>query len=210
VPYPSRIDPETIGSVGLAVVEQAGWGHWSLRDVAKKLEVTPNALYRHIDGHAGLVVEIGASAAHQLCAEITAAQSSADDGDGTSAVVDIAYRYVEFAMTRPHAYQAFTAAKPDLDHPAIGRWLELWALVHQVVAGAVPASTDAAAFALWALIHGRISLAAGPARMAEPTAGLAEAVRALIVGYREAGSVESPLPAELRSDQVGQHKLAEG
>ena len=191
MPYPSQIDAERIGTVGLDVVERAGWDDWSLRDVAKQLGVTPNALYRHVDGRSGLLIEIGSHAARHLAESVGRAE---EPQDPIEAVVAVAERYVDFAVTRPHAYAAFTAAKPDMDNPAVAPWVALWVSVRSVVADAVPASPDAAAFALWALIHGRVSLASGPARMASATVGLADAVRALITGFGATGPVESPVP----------------
>ena len=191
VPYPSQIDAERIGAVGLDVVERAGWDDWSLRDVAKQLDVTPNALYRHVDGRSGLLVEIGSHAARHLAESLTTPKESQDP---LAAVVAVGERYVDFAVSRPHAYAAFTAAKPDIDNPAVEPWLALWVTVRSIVADAVPDSPDAAAFALWALIHGRVSLASGPARMASATAGLADAIRALLAGFRAGEPVASPVP----------------
>jgi hypothetical protein len=64
----------------------------------------------------------------------------------------------------------------------------------------VPDAADAAAFALWALLHGRIELAAGPAYGAATDTGLDEAVHALLTGYRAISPVASPLPAHARRD----------
>jgi len=191
MPYPAQIDADRIGAVGLEVVEAAGWDGWSLRDVAKQIGVSPNALYRHVEGRNGLLVEIGSHAARHLAESLARLDESHDPID---AVVAVAKRYVDFAVERPHAYAAFTAAKPDIDNPAVAPWIELWSSVRSVVAGAVPASPDAAAFALWALIHGRVSLANGPARMTSATAGLGDAVHALIAGFVAGDPVESPVP----------------
>lgn len=201
MPYPPQIDADRIGAVGLDVIEAAGWDAWSLRDVAKALGVTPNALYRHVDGRSGLLVEIGSHAARHLAKSVVGPEKPQDP---TAAVVAVAERYVDFAVNRPHAYAAFTAAKPDIDNPAVEPWVALWVSVRSVVADAVPESPDAAAFALWALIHGRVSLANGPARMASASEGLAEAVRALIAGFSASGPVGSPVPSfdtELRQNK---------
>ena len=72
VPYPSKIDSERLGSIALVVVEEKGWEGWSLRDVAARLGVAPNALYRHVDDREDLIVEIGAAAAGELRRVISA------------------------------------------------------------------------------------------------------------------------------------------
>ncbi len=191
VPYPSQIDPTRIGAAGLEIVEAKGWEAWSLRDVAKELGVTPNAIYGHVDGRAGLLTEIGAEAARLLAAELEPHDLPPEPFE---AVIEVAQRYVRFATARPHAYQAFTAAKPEISDPAVQPWIELWVAVRSVVALAVPASPDAAAFALWALIHGRTSLAAGPARMTDASTGLSDSVRALLAGFAAAQPIGSPIP----------------
>jgi len=195
VPYPAQIDAESIGAVGLHVVESVGWQGWSLRDVAKELGVTPNAIYRHVEGRHGLLVEIGGHAARELMVALTKRELPADP---VQALVEIAARYVAFAAERAHAYQAFTEAKPAIEHPLVVEWFAVWDFVRTVVAEAVPHSVDAAGFALWALLHGRISLAAGPAQMVSASAGMADAVQALVAGFAAGDPVPSPLPTNLQ------------
>lgn len=198
LPYPSRIDPETLGCRALAVVESVGYEDWSLREVAKELGVTPNALYRHVGCRSGLLIEIAAAAADALSVELVAA--SKGRRRGIPAVLRIARSYMRFGLERPDAYAAFMEAKPGFDHPKIGAWMAPWSLVRAPVAEVVPKAADAAAFALWALLHGRLGLATGAARAAEPEAGLEQAIRALLAGYEHLGRVRSPLPPGLAND----------
>lgn len=191
MPYPAQIDPSTIGERALEIVEAQGWDGWSLRQVAESLGVSANALYRHVGNREGLHVEIAAAAARAL------AQAVGRRGlprEGAPRVVAIARRYVHFGVRRPDAYRAFMEAKPALDHPRIGPWLELWSTIRDEVGRVVPSSADAAGFALWAFLHGRIQLALGPARAARADAGLDDAVRALLAGFESTGPVPSPLP----------------
>ena len=194
VPFPARIDPEALGDVALAVVESRGFDAWSLRDVARELGVSPNALYRHVGSREGLLVEAGARAAEALAATL---RRGGLPPPGHERAIAIARRYVRFGLRRPHAYAAIMSAKPELDHPRIGPWLSLWAVVQDEVAAIVPGAADAAAFALWALVHGRVQLAAGPARTVSAEAGLDDAVRALLTGFEVAAPIPSPLPPEL-------------
>ncbi|MEM9067538.1 MAG: TetR/AcrR family transcriptional regulator [Myxococcota bacterium] len=192
MPYPARIDPASIGERALKIVEEKGWDHWSLRDVASALGVTPNALYRHVGDRAGLGIAIGAAA----CAALAGALETRDDSP-LERVLAMSHRYVDFGTARPDAYRAFVDAKPDVTHPGIRQWMLLWDMVRQVVVEAVPDAGDAAGFALWAFLHGRVMLAQGPARAAAPNAGLDDAVRALLSGFRAMGDVPSPLPPYL-------------
>ena len=194
VAYPPRLDPGRIGENALVVVEEQGWDSWSLREVAKALGVTPTALYRHVGNRAGLHVEIAAAAARALSDELTRRGLR---GTGIARVAGVSRRYVRFGMARPHAYAAFTMAKPSHDHPSIGPWLRVWDVVQSAVATAVPDAADAAAFALWALLHGRIHLATTAAPGVKPDVGLDLAVRALLEGFAAMGHVPSPIPKSI-------------
>lgn len=193
VPYPSRIDAEALGRDALAVVEASGWEGWSLRDVARALGVSANALYRHVADRDDLMVAMGEAAAEQLRTAMTPDKSTPGDE-----LVEMARRYVDFAMQRPAAFSAFCQAKPEPDHPRAGAWLRLWLDVCDRIQPVLPNAVDAAAFAFWSLVHGRAELLRGPARHLDPTAGLAVAVTALIEGFAHRGPVPSPLPAKVR------------
>ncbi len=195
MPYPSQIDPETLGARALELVEERGWEDWSLRDVAAAVGVSPNALYRHVPGKQGLHVAIGIAAVRELHAaldEVVPSRSPA------VTVVRMTERYVRFAIERPAAYQAFMTAKPDEDDPGLVEWMRLWVRLHEAVGRAVPDSTDAAAFTLWAFVHGRVELARGAARLTDAASGLEDGVRAILAGFVSRGRVPSPLPEGLR------------
>lgn len=193
MPYPSHIDPAQIGPRALAVVEARGWDQWSLREVAGELGVSPNALYRYVDGRDGLVVAVGAAAAWALHGALVDVAAEGEDH-----LIGVAASYVRFAVERPHAFSAFVHAKPAPSDARVEPWLALWEHLLERFAQVLPENTNAACFAFWALIHGRAELARGPARHSTPTAGLADAVRALIAGYRTLGAVPDPVPPQLR------------
>lgn len=201
MPYPSRIDADELGARALAVAEAKGWEAWTLRDVAKELGVTANALYRHVGDRAGLVIAMGEAAARALSRSLRGRSSRRPAaGDPDAAAVAMALRYVRFAQRRPHAYAAFIRGKPPVGHPGQQAWIELWAGLHALVRASVPEGADAAGFALWALLHGRVELAQGPAHGAAIDAGLEDAVRALLEGFRAGSPVPSPLPPHVRLD----------
>ncbi|GAB4085972.1 hypothetical protein GCM10028784_26020 [Myceligenerans cantabricum] len=193
MPYPSHVDPAQIGPRALAVVEASGWDRWSLREIAGELGVSPNALYRYVDGRDGLVVAIGAAAAWAVHGALVAVE-----GEGEDHLISMADAYVNFAVERPHAFAALVHAKPALNDPRVEPWTVLWHHLLEHFEQVVPQNGSAAGFAYLALVHGRAELARGPARQAAPTAGLADAVHALISGYRAIGKVPDPVPAELR------------
>lgn len=188
MPYPARIDPEKLGQNALEVVEARGWDAWSLRDVARSLGVSVNALYRYVDDREDLVVAVGEAAAQALGARLSEAK-----GEGEARLIDLAQRYVEFSVERPHAFSAFVHAKPPPDDGRIAAWYAVFREVRGEVEALLPDAMDAAMFAYWALVRGRAELARGPTKVAGPTDGLADAVRALLLGYRQLGTVASPL-----------------
>jgi len=199
MPYPAQIDPATLGERALEVAEARGWEHWTLRDVAAALGVTANALYRHVGDRSGLAVAMGEAASRALHAALVPETREARS-DPDEAVRSLARRFVAFAADRPDAYAAFIRAKPGPKHVAMEAWMALWDQVNACVRRALPEAGDAAAFALWAFLHGRVELAAGPARGAPIDAGLDQAVRALLAGYRAISPVASPLPEYARRD----------
>ena len=178
-----------MGAQALAVAEAKGWERWSLRDVAAELGISPNALYRHVGDRDGLVVAMGVAAAEEIHEYL-----ADTPGRGKAAVVRMSVRYVEFAVARPHAYAAFMRAKPPPADPKVLAWSRVWADVRDRVESILPDSTDAAAFALWAFLHGRVELALGPARLADPTSGVEDGVRAMLRGFEASGKVPNPLP----------------
>ncbi len=190
MPYPSQIDAEAIGQAGLALLEEEGWGQFSLRQVARRLEVAPNALYRHVGDKDGLVTEVGAAAARLMYAAIDRATARLDGLPRVQAAVGA---YVAFATTRPDAYRVFMEALPAPGDEREAPWDRVWELVRDQVEAVMPLCAEAAAFALWALVAGRIALANGPAQEVAPTEGLEEAVGALLSGFDAMGEVASPL-----------------
>ncbi len=188
MPYPSRIQADRLGRDALAVVEAKGWESWSLRDVATSLGVSVNALYRYVDDRDDLVVAVAEAAALALGSHLAEAT-----GDGEARLIELARRYVTFSVERPHAFSAFVQAKPPLDDPRVAAWFAVLRLVIDEVEVLLPDASAAAAFAYWALIRGRAELARGPTNLGEPTAGLQDAVRALLLGFRQLGTVPSPL-----------------
>jgi len=191
VPYPKQIDPASIGQTGLLLVEEHGWEAFSLRGVSKALGVTPNALYRHVGDRQGLDIQVAAVAAADLARWLRERTAGLD---GEALVLGLSDSYVRFGAARADAYRAFLAGKPDLDDPRLAAWLGPWRMIRRAVGPLVPLAADAAGIAVIAVLHGRIDLARGPLRAAEPTDGLEGAVKALLAGFERLGPVDGPKP----------------
>jgi AcrR family transcriptional regulator len=192
MPFPSKIKASSLGRDALEVVEARGWDGWSLRNVASHLGVSVNALYRYVNSREDLVVAVGEEAAHELRAYLAKAR-----GKGEARLIAMARRYIQFSISRPHAFSAFVHAKPQEDDPRIVAWRAVVQEVRKEVAVVLPDATSAAAFAYWAFIRGRAELARRQTSVGAPTAGLKEAVRALLLGYKHLGKVKSPFPRQV-------------
>lgn len=177
--YPSKIDPAALPAVALSVAEAQGWDDWSLRDVAAELGVSPNALYRYVADRDELVVDMGVVAVQEL----TAALTQPDGDDPMATLLALAEAYVDFAASRPGAYQAVIRAKPAEGDPRRDAWHRCVMLLVEVVAGVVPDTAEACAMACWSTLHGRVDLSTGPAAALDPKDGLEETIRALVRGY---------------------------
>lgn len=178
--YPSKIDPAALPTVALSVAEAKGWDGWSLRDVAAELGVSPNALYRYVADRDELVVDMGVVAVQEL----TVALTPSDDGsDPMTDLLDLAGAYIDFAQSRPAAYQAVIRAKPAEGDPRRDVWHRCIMLLVEVVAGVVPDAAEACALACWSTLHGRVDLSTGPTAEFDPQDGLEEVIRALVRGY---------------------------
>jgi len=156
--------------------------------------VTPNALYRHVDGKRGLEVAIAVAAVRELRAAL---KPATPENDPVVCVQVMAAQYLDFAARRPHAYKAFSEGKPLPDDPGAIEWLHLWVDFRAVVRRATPQAVDAAGFAIWCYLHGRVELAQSAARAAPLDAGVADTIAALLSGYADI-TVDSPLPSDLQ------------
>lgn len=197
--YPSQIDAASLGKQALAFAEQRGWDNWSLREFAKHIGVTANALYRYVDDREGLQTLMGVAATNELHRHLKSKDKDYKRMNPDQVLIDVSHRYLGYARRRPHAYSAFFHGKPLPGDPAIQAWLEFWVWLHAKVSDAAPGAEDAAAFALWAFIHGRVELERGPAQMDVKDAGLEDSIVALLDGFRAQAPVKSPLPQHIRA-----------
>lgn len=105
---------DLIARAGRAQVERVGLDGLSLREVARTLEVTPAALYAHVDGKAGIVAAI----AEDAFAELAERFSGIEVADPVERIRAQAYVYVEYALESPQLYRVMMRFAPAL--PADG------------------------------------------------------------------------------------------
>jgi len=135
------------------LLEENGSAGLSLRAVARRAGVSPNAPYRHYADRDALVSAVAAEGYRELAKQLAAAHPSPSAPDDLAAV---AVTYVHFALEHPALFRAMFVEPCD---PSSDERVEattaISAYVDTLVRHAFPgANPDALSTAVWALVHG--------------------------------------------------------
>src|SRR3984957_7134040 len=156
MPYPSKTDRQTILSAAVKDLARRGIRDLSLRSLAASLGLAPNAIYRYFSDRSALEAALENEAARQL--EL-ALRRAADGCEPVTTIREMSSAYLKFARKNRHLYEVMMSLhNPDYD--ATSRQ-SLWAFtVEQVqrIAGSDRAAQ--ASVALWAFLHGAVTLEA--------------------------------------------------
>jgi len=156
VPYPSKTDRQAILSAALEALSRGGIRDFSLRNVAATLDLAPNALYRYFPDRAALEAALADESARQL--EL-ALRKAAHGCAAVKAIRKMAATYVQFARDNRHLYEVMMSFHTP-DHDASSRQ-SLWMFtVEKVQRVTGEARARPASVALWALLHGAVTLEA--------------------------------------------------
>lgn len=162
MPYPSRIDRQSITDAALTLVEREGGEALTLRRLAGEIGVTANALYRYFDSRDVLVAATADAVGHRLYTAIANGMSElADDVSVERRVHKLLVVYSEFAESNPALYRTFLSAKPEAGaHLPKPRYHELlWEQSLSIIESLVgPEDGAGATVALWGLLHGMWAL----------------------------------------------------
>lgn len=161
MPFPSKTNQETILAAATEIVEREGIASLSMREIARRLELAPNALYHHFKDRKELEAEIAAEGFRQLAAAIKKAVEPGrrrSEAVGEDALIRTNHAYLKFARARPALYQimfrkhtptpGLVAAKDALQE--YSRKLYDWLEPPEIIAEAT--------FALFAMMHGIATL----------------------------------------------------
>jgi len=177
------------------VILESGPTDFSLREVARRANLAPSALYNHFENRDALIVAVAMRALDGLRGYLGGVP---DDGDPAQRLRDLGQAYFAFARERqteyrlifeclenpPTTWEAYLGvAEPFLYIvDACSRGLESGEFVDRAGAGA-----GGMAYALWALCHGHASLNAHNLNHVEGDLdALASAgIEALLAGYRK-------------------------
>jgi AcrR family transcriptional regulator len=156
MPYPSKTDRETILAAAVKHLAHASIRDLSLRNVAASLDLAPNAIYRYFSDRSALEAALANEAARRL--EL-ALRKAADGCEPVTAIREMSSAYIQFARENRHLYQTMTSLHAP-EHDASFHQ-SLWTFTVervQKIAGTDRAAQ--AAVALWAFLHGVVTLEA--------------------------------------------------
>ena len=169
MPYPSKTDRETILAAAVECLTDGDIRSLSLRSIAASLKLAPNALYRYFPDRAALEAALADECARQL---EFALRKAADESAAKKAIRRMATAYIQFARNNRHLYEVMMSFhKPAYDESSRQ---SLWSFtVEQVRRLSGEARAREAAVALWALLHGAVTLEAAKVLGEEkPASGL--------------------------------------
>ncbi|QIK76609.1 TetR/AcrR family transcriptional regulator [Nocardioides piscis] len=167
---------EALVQAGFDAARELGADAIALRDVTRRVGVTPRAAYRHFEDRQALVLAVARRAAARLAAVIDARIALDPEMDAATRLESVGLGYIAFALDEPGLFDAAFFAIGDMlsaDAPeaaaAGGRtpYQHLQdALDRLVAAGDLPAaSVGDAAIMCWSGVHGFATLTArGPLR----------------------------------------------
>lgn len=174
-------------------VSEEGVRGLSLRSLARAAGTSTAAVYSLFGSKTGLIIALYKNAFRRLHAAEEAVGASDDPLED---LVRLGLAYREVAVADPHGYHIMFGdeVKPaDLDEDTVGEGARsfepLLEAVHRAVAaGQFPATPapEAIATALWANVHGLVSLELGafvPPRAGDPAEVFEAAVRAAVRGW---------------------------
>jgi AcrR family transcriptional regulator len=160
------------------LLDGAGYEAFSLRKLAARIGYTPTTIYRYFRDKDELV---GAVMLESYAAFTSALGAAADRADDPFACIDaLGHAYVEFGLAHPVMYRVLFMQRPDI-------WLRMpparveavcGADAFQLLVSAVECAVgtgrsrtknvESASLALWALMHGIVSLSLAMPALAEP------------------------------------------
>jgi AcrR family transcriptional regulator len=135
------------------LLEENGSAGLSLRAVARRAGVSPNAPYRHYADRDALVSAVAADGYRELAGHLAAAHPSPSTPDDLASV---AVAYVQFALQHPALFRVMFVEPCD---PGSAERVDATAVISAYVTSLVQhafpgAASDALSTAVWALVHG--------------------------------------------------------
>jgi AcrR family transcriptional regulator len=143
----------------LAVTHEGGAERIGIRELARRLDYSPSALYRYFASREDIIVALAEETVEMLAASLTDAARHAD----ADPLVAVGESYFSFAASQPERFRLLFAHLPSgrlsIDAGAPGRspyLIMLGVIAAERDAGRVRPELDVEdlAYALWAMVHG--------------------------------------------------------
>ena len=158
---------QTLLQAALQRIEQGGVEALSLRKLAKDAGVTTMATYHHFANKKALLVQIAISGFSDLERQIKIVSDNA--GSSAEIIEQIMRAYFAFASERPHLYNVMFGYEMAEERHTVpefrkaaqrGFYVLARALKSHMQANGHELDLDAGGMCFWAILHGRVSLAA--------------------------------------------------
>lgn len=107
-----KLNHDVIIDAAVKLVEAKGYDHFSLRELASRLEVQPASLYNHVKGLEEIHEEVAIRAAEMMHEVLAEAVSEKEDD---TAFIDGVYAYRCFTEEHPELYKALIHIPPHDD-----------------------------------------------------------------------------------------------
>lgn len=161
-PYHHGSLEQALVDTALAVVRELGIDALSMRDLARTIDVSPSATYRHFPSRDHLVMRVSQCSREALARSLMAARDGIIGSNTKRRSVErfeaIGRAYVQFAISNPNVFEAaFTRSEVALERPDDpSAWSVLVDSIEQMIsAGAVPpARRKDAPMIAWSGVHG--------------------------------------------------------
>jgi AcrR family transcriptional regulator len=161
--FPKKTSPEAIRTVAIDLLEKEGETTLTIRRVASKLGLAPNALYGHFPTRDILVAAVADEVAKRLLAAINnaLAKLKTQKANPEKQVRTLIEVYIKFARSHPALYQTLmtdmSPAEVHLPKP-LGHdepWLKVVEILTPLTG---MANVALAAVTLWSFVHGMLTL----------------------------------------------------
>jgi AcrR family transcriptional regulator len=155
VPHPSKTSREAIVAAAVEIVDESPNEDLSMRAVARRLGLAPNALYYYFRNRRMLEAAVAAEGIRHIHAVL---KKAAAGPHGPGSVRRTCHSYVRFARSHPALYAMMMRKHPDVPELVAARrcFREFSRGVFAGIGNQQAASM--ADFASWALLHGLVVL----------------------------------------------------
>ena len=169
---------EAIFRAAVELLDEAGYDAFSLRRLAARVGCTPTAVYRHFRDKDELVSAVMMDGYAAFTRSLR--EAGTHSSDPFVRLDALGQAYVEFGLAHPVMYRVLFMQRPDIWERMPPERVEsvcgsdAFALLAGAVRGAVATgrskthNVEGASLALWALMHGIVSLCLAMPRLAAP------------------------------------------